>query len=400
MRLEEVFTPNSAPTHTYVTRGEQKLEAQLEGALKVKNTLISISGPSKTGKTALVSKVIDHNNIIKISGIEIQKEGDLWRRVLSWMETPTQKTSASHTEAGIKFFGFGAKHAVESSTTIASDGLARVCAEIAHSDYVIFIDDFHYISKEIQQFVAREIKAGLEFGLKICVASVPHRSDDVVRSNHELAGRASCIDTDYWSINDLYQIGTLGFNSLNLKVDDQTILTIAEKCFGSPQLMQTLCLNACIVKGVSGRQLGKRPISFSNPDIQEALKRSSSTTNFKTLVQKLHQGPRSRGVERKEFDFYDGSRGDVYRAVLLAISLDPGVLEMNYKEMTDRVSIVCSKDKQPIGSSMNEALKQMNNISKETLGPDILEWDEDRLSIMDPYFVFYIKYSQILQELA
>ena len=402
MKREDVFTPNSPPTHTYVARNERELELQLEMALKVKNTLISISGPSKTGKTALVSRVLKSDNIIKIAGSEIVSEGALWRRALAWMEVPGQETRLTQIEAGAKvpilpaIADISGKYVQSTSSTYSDDGLARVCHEIADSDFLIFIDDFHYINRDVQKAVAKDIKTGLEHGLKICVASVPHRADDAVRSNHELAGRISNIDTDYWTNSELVQIGTLGFKALNVGVDNEVLGQMASQCFGSPQLMQTMCLNVCVVKNIEDRYFLYRDIDVTEEDIKKALRMASRTTNFQHLVRQLHLGPRVRGTERKEFRFSDHSRGDVYRAVLLAISADPPLLNMQYRVVTERVAAVCLEDNQPNGSSVNEALKQMDKISKEAEEPDVLEWDEENLSIMNPYFMFYLRNSDIL----
>jgi hypothetical protein len=50
----EVFTPNAIPTYTYVERKKLGFEEHLREALSVPNVIISLSGPSKSGKTVLV----------------------------------------------------------------------------------------------------------------------------------------------------------------------------------------------------------------------------------------------------------------------------------------------------------------------------------------------------------
>src|SRR5689334_20407141 len=62
-------------------------------------------------------------------------------------------------------------------------GMAQVANEIGNSDYVLFVDDFHYMPRELQSEVAKQLKAAAELGIKSCVATVPHRSDDMVRAN-------------------------------------------------------------------------------------------------------------------------------------------------------------------------------------------------------------------------
>ena len=75
-------------------------------------------------------------------------------------------------------------------------GLTQVAREISGSAFVVFVDDFHYMSRELQVEVAKQLKAATELGIKICTASVPHRADDVVRANAELRGRVQAVDME------------------------------------------------------------------------------------------------------------------------------------------------------------------------------------------------------------
>jgi hypothetical protein len=70
-RATEVFTPNDVPTVTYVKRATP-LEQRLRDAFQTPKPVISISGPSKSGKTVLVNKVIDRDNLISIVGLDHQ----------------------------------------------------------------------------------------------------------------------------------------------------------------------------------------------------------------------------------------------------------------------------------------------------------------------------------------
>src|SRR6266566_3645219 len=48
------------------------------------------------------------------------------------------------------------------------------------------------------------------------------------------------------------------------------------------------------------------------------------------MLNALHAGPKQRGTERKQFNFTDGTRGDVYRCVL------------PYEDILGRVKEVCT----------------------------------------------------------
>ena len=62
----EVFTPNDIPTYTYVDRSDLRLEERLNDNLKISKLVVSVSGPSKSGKTVLIKKVIDPDLLINV----------------------------------------------------------------------------------------------------------------------------------------------------------------------------------------------------------------------------------------------------------------------------------------------------------------------------------------------
>src|SRR3954453_23164466 len=111
----------------------------------------------------------------------------------------------------------------ETTTKTGRSGIDQVVQEIADSSFTLFIDDFHYMEPDVQQEVARQIKEAAEKGVKICTASVPHRSDDVVRSNPELRGRVKAIDFEYWTPAEIAKIGHAGFPALGVDFPAETI---------------------------------------------------------------------------------------------------------------------------------------------------------------------------------
>jgi hypothetical protein len=117
------------------------------------------------------------------------------------------------------------------------------------------------------------------------------------------------------------------------------------------------------------------------------------------MLAALHAGPKQRGTERKQFAFVDGSVGDVYRCVLLAIKADPSSLSFRYDEMLKRTREVC-KGESPVGSSVAESLVQMAKLAKTVQDAPVIEWDEDVLDIVEPYFLFFLRCSPLVERLA
>jgi hypothetical protein len=385
---------------------DRNYESDLRRAFDIPKMIVSVSGPSKSGKTTLIRKVVTQDNLIHVYGANIKAPDDLWTNALAWMGGPIETTeiSGSKTGGSVSVSGGGvigfpqvakghgtaqgaANHESSSSTSkkIATSLLNQIVKEIANSDFVIFTDDFHYIERSVREEIGRQIKAAAELGVRICTASVPHRSDDVVRSNTELRGRVTAIDISYWSGNELEEIAYRGFKELNVDLAPKLLRTLAAEAFGSPQLMQAICLNFCFEMNI-GEQLETHVrLDEDEKTIRKVLERTSTTTDFSTMLMALHAGPKQRGTERKRFHFSDDTTGDVYRCVLLAIKQDPPALSLSYEQILGRAANICKGDS-PVGSSLSESLKQMDGLAKTVQVAPVLEWDENVLDIVEPYF--------------
>src|SRR5262245_56673753 len=68
LRATEVFVPGAYPQHTYVQRSGLGLEQVLRDAISTPGFLVSLAGPSKSGKTVLVERVIGRDQLIPVSG--------------------------------------------------------------------------------------------------------------------------------------------------------------------------------------------------------------------------------------------------------------------------------------------------------------------------------------------
>jgi hypothetical protein len=128
---------------------------------------------------------------------------------------------------------------------------------------------------------------------------------------------------DYWSASDLRTIAEAGFGKLNVQLDRRILKRFADETGGSPQLMQSICLQSCFALGLRESQPIAGRLDVDEERIADVFEQTSSLADFRSLVDVLHAGPKTRGTERKIYGFKDGSKGDVYRCVLKAIAADP-----------------------------------------------------------------------------
>ncbi|MER2510093.1 MAG: hypothetical protein ABTQ27_15245 [Amaricoccus sp.] len=422
MKLTEIFTPNEQPTVTYVRREQRGLEDQLRSAIETPKMVVSLSGPSKTGKTVLLKSILMEDDLIYLRGAYIKSVDDFWSSILSWFETPSSEVTATSTsiggaisataggEVGIPFVAKG-KTEVEGTGTYASvtgvqktryiDPAKQVVKEISGSSFTVLLDDYHYMTETLQSEIAKIIKSLAESGVRICTALVPHRAEDVLKANTELKGRLISIDIPEWEEAELRLIGERGFSELNVEIEIATLKRLTAEAMGSPQLMQVLCFNLCqqigVIETVSGE---KRPLVVPENKIVATLEASANFASSADLVQALHSGPKVKGTPRTQYDLNDGSRGDVYRAILLAITGDPVERDFTYDEIYQRVKKVCVGEG-PTGQSISQSLNHMCSIAAaNSKGYIIMEWDDDNLHIADPYLAFYMRASSKIEKLG
>ncbi len=419
LTAHDVFTPSSFPEHTYVARGDAELEDKLRFALKTKGQIVSLSGPSKSGKTVLVEKVVGKEHLVPVVGAGLRDADQVWTRVLDWLDAPAEVNQqkswqlATGASAGARAGGnivvaegtaSGELSTRFTRRTVGGErktrrGLEQVIEELAGTEYVVLVDDFHYMPEPVQVEVAKQLKEAARRDVKVVTASVPHRADDVVRANPELRGRVTNIDVGYWRTSDLVRIATSGFDALNVEIDASSAERLALQGAGSPQLMQALCLYACFVLGTIDA-MPKRVVESIKPEDHVKLCRLTSTvTDFRSLVDALEAGPRARAGERRTYRFVDGTTGDVYRAVLKAISDDPLSLTFDYEDVLRRVKAACEGEA-PAGSAVTGACAHMARLAEEHLpSARVLTWDESAqiLEIPDPYLSFYLRWSDRLR---
>src|SRR4051794_32498440 len=314
LRTLDVFTPDGFPTHTYVQRDDLHHERLLREWALGSQQIASISGPSKAGKTVLVQRVVGEGNLITVSGASVRAPDQLWERVLDWWGEPHSMTAsnlASSTETStheravqLGVTGTNTSHRGGSGTaklasettqaTVNRRGLPQVVQEMANTQYTVLLDDFHYIPAAIQGDVAQQLKDAASRSVRICVASVPHRADNVVRALPELRGRVVATDLEYWSRRDLLEIPRLGCAHLGINVDSGSLAMFATEAAGSPQLMQSICLWMCNHLGVRETVEPTRAVTLDDAARREILYLTSCTVDFRSLVRALIAGPKTR----------------------------------------------------------------------------------------------------------
>lgn len=409
-KVENVFSPRSFPENTYIhriTAGNKTIDQKLEKALMMKGNLIFVSGASKSGKTVLCHKVIPDEKFIDLSGNQISSKEDFWNHIaeqLSLSDIVTTTTGMQNSEArvvkgsakfnaGIMGTGIGAGIGADTSETVVSTNQitasrarteAQIIRYIIDNDKVLVIDDFHYIPKEIQLYIARTLKTELFHGLKAVILSLPHRSDEAIILNPDLIGRTTSIEIPLWTTNELKEIAVKGFALLNVPISDECINLLAQESISSPQLMQDNCFN--LAYGSMGSNITTAAIKTAFSET------ASNYAHYDKLAKTILHGP-SQGQGRRKLYKTADKDVDIYELMLMALKSDPPVSKLLLEEIKDRISELLVTHERITSSIISSTINKLIDLIKKDM-PDLdaLEYRNKELYILDPFLLFYLRW--------
>lgn len=390
LRAEDVFRPGAFPEYTYISRkstvSDLPYEFRLMQAIKVAGFLTSLVGPSKMGKTILCEKVIGFENIVEVSGADFAEDTDFWRLIAA--------------KAGLAYEGqFASEKKIEetSDTYTKKETFSLTKDKIIEfykkENLILVIDDFHYAPETKRMQIAQQLKDAIRRGFKAIVVSLPHRADEAIRQNADLSGRLSLINMEPWKVEDLKEIAKKGFSKLDIKIEDEIAKQIAVESLSSPQLMQYICLNICTILEMKNDQ--KKQIE------QEILKTAYryTTANFEygDVVSLMKKGPNTRGKSRNTFQLKTGQLCDLYELIVKSIAENPPIMKLEFEDIKKRIYALISDDyKKPTPQAIKESLTKLQELlhGREDIFR-VLDWKEGILYILDPLFLFYLRWGGI-----
>ena len=399
------------PSITYVSRSNLGIENDLKKAISQKSLIVSLTGPTKSGKTVLCRNVLADKKTIWIEGGQIKSESDFWSRICYGFNYPVEikkRTSNSASNGGSISIGgeigvpgnkitggIGVNRA--SSLSIDSDKLYRIDAlstavsHMVENKITLVVDDFHYIPDEVRASCIRSLKGAIFNGLKVVLLSTPHRAFEAIKAEAEVTGRFKHVTVPTWSVEDLSQIAINGFKALNILCPNSIVSRFSDEALGSPLLMQNFCWHLCYDSGfVETTDRQKRIHGDFN--LSAIFNEIAEDTGL-PIYEKLAKGPQSR-ADRIARPLSNGGTADIYQAILLAIADTGPKQKITYNEIRASLNKILS-DKVPQKLEVSNALIHLSDIDKkENKGDRAIDWDSNNLDLVitDPYFRFYLKW--------
>lgn len=413
LKIREVFKSLGIPTLTYVRREKGRFETELADALDTRGKLALLTGPSKTGKTTLYSRVLEERNVEPLTircDANLTSE-EFWRRALERVNferlASRQSNVASKASVGAKVGGkigwawlagllgevnVGVEKSmgeVEIREKILSNPSPHHLVPILKDlPLVLVVEDFHYLATKTKEAIFQQWKVFVDSEVSVIVVGTTHHAVDLAYANRDLVGRIAQIDISTWNIQDLTAIANLGFSKLGINATPQVTNIIAREAVGLPIIVQETCAQSILEKGISEVEPGKVKISLQRGDAEKALHKVATLhyRQFEILYDRLATGPRK--AARKY---------NTYELVLVAFAKDPLVFSLKRHEIDERLnSIPLPEPERPPPASINSTLKALAKFQQRN-GIELLDWSikEQRLYILEPAFLFYLRWREI-----
>jgi hypothetical protein len=321
-----VFIAGAPPSVTYNPRDDRKLESEVRGFLDQGGKALSVSGPSKCGKTVLIKRLLPSDAAIWIEGSDLVSVNYLWHRIVDWfglhdtVGVTQQQGGAVTGELGAQLGlpGVGSVSAKTSGTAQDTNtfawGRTRQLVDVAREaletvSVPIVVDDFHYVPDPVKREIARAIKSVLPFAPVILIA-VPHESFEAVREEPDMGGRVWQLKLEPWEEEELRHISREGFKALNVDGEASVGPRLAAASYGAPFLMQQLCYDLMAFQGILQTAAG--PTQVAEPEDWPAFFTRIANRQVPAVFDKLLKGPNPRGQNRAERSFKDGRKTDIY----------------------------------------------------------------------------------------
>lgn len=414
MRYSDIFVPGGFPHHTYNPRATRNLENQLREVADNLCKLATVTGHTKSGKTVLVRSIYPPEDSIWVDGGTVGSEEDFWSVIIEQLDlfqsTANQSSKEHSSELGAEgsaeanFFvakGSGTVSGTIGDTRSTSEEQTRelssrvaALAGLRKNKIPLVVDDFHYISRDLQGSLVRALKAPIFDGQPVVLIAIPHRRYDALKVEKEMTGRLRPLGIPLWDHIELSFIPEKGFPLLKSSLSSKAISSFAEESLGSPHLVQDFCRALCRQQNIITEKDG-RDIQPSSDELKAVYSEVAETIG-RPIFEKLARGPRQRS-DRLPRRLNSGIDVDIYGLVLHALAhIKPALVTLEYEALRTAIREISTDI--PQLHEVARVLKHMASIaSSDESSTPVIDFEEEEkiLHITDPFFAFYLRWGSL-----
>jgi len=408
--IYEIFKTQGPPTFTYIRQHDGFFENKLHQSLESRGVVCILTGPSKTGKTTLYSKVLEKRGVevLSVRCYDELSTTEFWRSCLEKVNfdriEQRQREKTRSVKAGGKvsgtmgwkwLLGLQGEVSTEASGESSETEIRQKVLAEASPDHLIpilrdlpvqlVVEDFHYLQPAVQRSVFQQWKSFVDKEISVLIVSTTHHAGDLAHANRDLVGRIAQIDLPMWRPDDLVKIAVEGFKYMNVDVPPEFCAAIAKESVGLPIITQSVCGQLLLNYGIDRAQPRRTVYLVTTRELNRSLYEVATNRYqvFESTYERLTRGPRQRI-----------RRFNTYELILSTFVLDPMTSVLRKEEITERLHRLKVKlSELPPETSITSTLEAIGPFQRR-LGVELLEWSDRTqcLYILEPTFLYYLRW--------
>lgn len=349
--LEEVFNEATFPEVTFVPPKEFP---HILSSFRAVGKHVTVSGPSGTGKTTLVSRVIRELGIQGAELLEIN--GRRYKDVDSILLILGQAVGTAPTFDDVTPY--------------------------LQSVRFVIIDDFHHMKPSARSELAKTLKLWHEKNVRFVIIGIASSASELFGEDSELGIRNDPFEIRTQDEAFVRKLISLGESALNIKFSDVLSGEIVDASNGVPSIVQVICRTCCIEAGIVESTSGEpKPVDFQLKALRESVLRVFRAKYMDKLVGLAKGKQQARSVHNTYFDIVAtvaGERGSEIPVELL------------YRKIVGTISDAKQRNRK--ATSFYNCLANLSEvIADKGLDDTILYRKGGKyISIEDPSFRFYL----------
>lgn len=418
INLEDVFniSDNAFSSYSYVSRtihdegsNQVSLENKISELVKRKKIII-LHGYTKQGKTVLIKRIFTTQSPIFLEGGAISSINSIWNEIntqsniagnIQKKEGGQQSIGVSSTNSiigGISMFkqthqdqnSATATTSADFTETYTLDPKSSAAKILKNTNSCLIIDDFHFLSKDIQTELVQFSKT-IAGNCSVILITTSAHVNTLFNTQDELTGRTEYLAFPKWEKKDLRLIATRGFEKLKCTVDESSLNFIIEHSFLSPFLTQDICYELCQKNKVINNS---KPIKLELPKNKSVFLKEISTRNSTNVYNNILK-TNNHSSKLYETNILNNEKMDIYglireaiaktnffpkvevseiKKIVLSILKDPLKMKNHDSQIPQNLNTMCQEAKkinekmnQQQGKKSDPPLEYIKNDSENTL---------------------------------
>lgn len=292
--LKDVFGIRASQVASYTERSN--VDGRFEEALNGDHHIV-VYGSSKQGKTSLRLKHLNDSRCVVVRCGPKMGVEDLYMSIIrqEGVMIDVYDTSTVSGKFGTKVkLAYKARLPFMSNNEEEEETETNATSRVRRSNYIAFnlgeaqsigeiltglkfqkfvvLENFHYLAREAQQDVARDLKTFHEMGIRFIILGIWRESNMIMIHNPDLQDRMTEIPVEPWYKDDFDKVIRVGCECLNIRIIGDVLARFKHEAFGNIGMLQEFLRLYCEINEITATQ-GRRVHLVSNEKASEVFRR-------------------------------------------------------------------------------------------------------------------------------